>query len=389
MRRTPQHYIFALMIMLSLLAFVRTANAETIYTVRTIYFQPTDAPPLTRDYFQLIFDVQDFYRDQMEQHGYGPKTFTIDTTDEGHFRIHIVKGKHPAIHYISDTYNQLVSELPFDFRRQSVVGQNNIHLIIVAGLDRIDNSKLGVGFPYSQFHSGGTALVAGYIASQWIIAHELGHAFGLFHTGKVGALMSIRGKDVFLDYEARWLAKHHAFNETHIKTDVPERFTDLPIEAIGGGTIRFRIVATSKSGLYHCQLCRKRGTYILGYDDSISRNSDIIEIDASRGRLINGDDVWFQVMDVNGNYTFHHQTRITLPAPNNEKLTNEKPNIVLPPEPEPEPEPKPEIEVEIEEAIDCPDCMPDGMDTPIDDDLSVNPIRVRLLTTQWAALKQR
>lgn len=362
---------------------ISTAIADAQFMLRAVYFQPTDAPPLTRDHFQMISDVQDFYRTEIERHGYDPKTFTLDTTDEGHFRIYTIKAKHPAIHYLSDTYNQLVAELPFDFRRQSPIGQNNIHLIIVAGLDRVENARLGVGFPYSQFHSGGTALVAGNAINRWIIAHELGHAFGLFHTGKIGALMSIRGKDFLLDYEARWLAKHHAFNETHIKTDVPERFTDLPTQAIGGGTIRFKIVATSKSGLYHAQLCRKRGTYILGYDDSISGNSDIIEIDASRGRLIDGDDVWFQVMDVNGNYTFHHQTHIKLPAPNLENITNEKPNIELPPKREPK------IEPEIEEAVDCPDCMPDGMDTPIDDDLSVNPIRVPLLTTQWAALKQR
>ena len=360
-----------------------TVNAQQ-FIVRTVYFQPTDAPGPTREIINLLVETQDFYRDEMERHGYGDKTFRLETDAAGNPGIHIIKAKHPAIHYISDTYNQLIAELPVAFRRQSVVGQNNIHLIIVAGLDHVDNTKLGVGFPYSQLHSGGTALVAGNVAKRWIIAHELGHAFGLFHTGKVGALMSTRGNDFLLDYEARWLARHHAFNDTHIKTDVPEGFVDLPIEAIGGGTIRFRIIATSQSGLYHCQLCRKGETYILGYDDSISGNSDIIQIDASRGRLINGDDIWFQVMDINGNYTFHHMTNITLPDTHKQQPTNKNPDIVLPPDPEPEIE----IEVKVEEVVDCPDCMPDGVNNPIDDtDLSVRSIG--LLTTQWAALKQR
>ncbi|MYF54874.1 hypothetical protein F4225_03695 [Candidatus Poribacteria bacterium] len=69
-------------------------------------------------------------------------------------------------------------------------------------------------------------------------------------------------QDVFLDYDARWLDNHHFFNETHIKTDFPEAILDFPIEAIGGGAIRFKVAARSKSGLYHAQLCRKRGTYI-------------------------------------------------------------------------------------------------------------------------------
>ena len=372
-----------LLLTLILLLIPITADAQQ-FIVRTVYFQPTDAPNPTAEIIDLLIETQDFYRDEMERHGYGDKTFRLETDAAGNPGIHIIKAKHPAIHYISDTYNQLIAEFPVAFRRQSVVGQNNIHLIIVAGLDHVDNTKLGVGFPYSQLHSGGTALVAGNVARRWIIAHELGHAFGLFHTGKVGALMSIRGSDFFLDYEARWLANHHAFNDTHIKTDVPDQFTDLPIQAIGGGTIRFRIVAASKSGLYHCQLCRKRGTYILGYDDSISGKSDIIDIDVSRGRLIDGDDVWFQVMDVNGNYTFHHMTHIALPDINKQQPTHKNPDIVE----QPDPEPEIEIEVKVEDAVDCPDCMPDGVNNPIDDtDLSVRSIG--LLTTQWAALKQR
>ena len=377
-------FLISLTILLAFADFVLAADAQQ-FIVRTIYFQPTDAPGPTRQIFHLIDEVQTFYQSELQRHGYEVRTFKHETDGKGNIGIHIVKAKHPAFHYISDTYNQLVAELPFDFRRQSVVGQNNIHLIIVVGLDHVDNTKLGVGFPYSQLHSGGTALVAGNVANRWIIAHELGHAFGLFHTGKIGALMSIRGSEFFFDYEARWLANHHAFNDTHIKTDVPEGFIDLPVEAIGGGTIRFRIVAKSKSGLYHCQLCRKRGTYILGYDADISGNSDIIEIDASRGRLINGDDVWFQVMDVNGNYTFHHMTGVSLPDPSPitaGKPTNKNPVLVE------QPDPEPEIEIKAEEPVDCSDCMPDGVDDPIDDtDLSVRP--VRLLTTQWAILKQR
>ena len=377
-------FLVYLTLLLTLAGFVLAVDAQQ-FIVRTVYFQPQGTPGPTDEIRHIMLEVQDFYRNEMERHGYGDKTFRLETDAAGNPDIHIIKAKHPAIHYISDTYNQLFAELPFDFRRQSPIGQNNIHLIIIAGLDHVDNTKLGVGFPYSQFHSGGTAIVAGNRASRWVIAHELGHAFGLFHTGKIGALMSVRGSEFFLDYEARWLANHHGFNDTHIKTDVPDRFTDLPVEAIGGGTIRFRIVASSKSGLYHCQLCRQRGTYILGFDDTVSGNSDIIQIDASRGRLIEGDNVWFQVMDVNGNYTFHHQTRISLPDPDEKKNTNKNPVEQPTPEPEPKPEPKPEVK---EEAVDCPDCMPDGVDDPIDDkDLSVR--QVHLMTTTWATLKQR
>ena len=151
--REHRLFLFTLAILLTLAVFALAADAQQ-FIVRTVYFQPTDAPGPTQEIIDLLVETQDFYRAEMERHGYGDKTFRLETDGAGNPGIHIIKAKHPAIHYISDTYNQLIAELPVAFRRQSVVGQNNIHLIIVAGLDHVDNTKLGVGFPYSQLHSG-------------------------------------------------------------------------------------------------------------------------------------------------------------------------------------------------------------------------------------------
>lgn len=377
-----QHAIFhiCVAILLTLLGFVLAADANLIYTVRTVYFQPTDAPAPTREIFQLMDEVQMFYKSELERHGYRPRTFQLETDGAGNIGVHHIKGRHPAIHYLSDTYNQMKKEFPFEFKRESLVGQNNIHVIFVAGLDTIDNNLLGVGYPFSQFHSGGNAVVAGNKATVSLVAHELGHAFGLFHTGKIGALMG-RGSDFFLDYEARWLDNHHFFNDLHIKTDFPEVVLDFPIEAIGGGTIRFQVAARSESGLYHAQLCRNRGTYILGYDDALAGKSDRIQVDASRGRLVNGDSVWFQIMDINGNYYFHHVRNIVLPDPNRETVKNNKnPDIVE--------VPKPDTEVKVDDPVDCPDCQPDGIENEVNTrDLNVSPRR--RLTTKWAILKSR
>ena len=361
-------------------ALTSTADAQQ-FIVRTVYFQPTDAPAPSDRIADLMLEVQDFYRAEMERHGYGPKNFRLENDANGNPDIHIVKGRHPAIHYIGDTYNQLVGELPFNFRRQSIVGQNNIHVIFLAGSDRVDSNFLGVGYPYSQFHSGGNAVIAGEKATVSLVAHELGHAFGLFHTGVIGALMG-SGSDFLLNYEVRWLDNHHFFNERHIKTDIPEATLDFPIEAIGGGTIRFKIAARSESGLYHAQLCRKRGTYILGYDDTLKGESDIIQVDASRGRLINGDSVWFQIMVVNGNYFFHHIPNIVVPEPSKgTDKDNKNPDIIVQ-------VPKLDLDIKVAETVECPDCEPEITENePNEHDLYVSP-RQRL-TTKWAILKIR
>ena len=157
---------------------------------------------------------------------------------------------------------------------------------------------------------------------------------------------------------------------------VPREQIDENGEAV---LINEQVAARSKSGLYHAQLCRKRDTYILGYDDTLTGQSDIIQIDASRGRLQNGDNVWFQIMDVHGNYYFHHVQNITLPEPVKTDKPNKNPDIVQVPEPE----------IKVDEPVDCPDCEPEIIDEnePIERDLNV-PIQ-RLLTTQWAVLKTR
>jgi len=380
MKKAVQSLFYCLLVLIA----VGSADAQQ-YIVKTVYFQPTDAPAPPARIIQLMLEAQDFYRSELERHGYESRTFQLETDKQGNIGFHHIKGRHPAIHYISDTYNQIKREFPFEFKRESVVGQNNIHVIFVAGLDRINNTNLGVGFPYSQFHSGGNALIAGNIASFRLVAHELGHAFGLFHTGTINALMG-PGRDIFLDYEARWLDNHHFFSDTHIKTDFPEAVLDFPIEAIGGATIRFKVIARSDSGLYHAQLCRKRDTYILGYDETITGESDMIQVDASRGRLINGDSVWFQIMDVNGNYYFHHVTNIVLPEPNRKSdAKNKNPEIVQIPEQE-----KIEPEIKVDETEDCPDCLPDAIENETDEiqrDLNVH--FQPKLATQWARLKMR
>lgn len=370
-----------------LVALLAVSVADGQFIVRTVYFQPTDAPQPTRQIFDLLTKSQDFYRNEMERHGYGAKTFTLETDGAGNPGVHHVRGRHNTAHYRIDTYSRVSGELPFHLTR-TADAQDNALVIIVAGIDLLDTGKRGFGGYFTGNKAGGIAIIAGDALIFELLAHEIGHTFGLQHTTNPNAIMNA-GSDVLLDYETRWLDRHHFFNATRIRNELPRFVKSLPMTAIENNSVQFKFVAESGNGLYQTQLSRKRGSFVVGTSE-IEGKSTTVAVDIRREELINGDDVDVQIMDIHGNKTLQTLENITLPAPI--------------PEPEPEPEiivdieilDEPEFEIEAPEGVaeekvvepeviivDCPDCDPPDAA----DDLAVNPRF--LLTLQWASLKQR
>ncbi len=137
-----------------------------------------------------------------------------------------------------------------------------------------------------------------------IIAHEIGHAFGLFHN-EVNNTMMGPNHGPMLDYEVRWLSNSHYFNDSHIRNDIPEFVEYLGVEAIGQDIIKFKFSAHSESGLYHSKIIRIRDDeyVVLGHDE-LNGNDDIAEINVPRDQVVNADKLSFRIIDVNGNYIF-------------------------------------------------------------------------------------
>ena len=126
-------------------------------TVRLIYFLPDGRPFRTEVVDSMktgIREVQSFYAEQMQAHGYGNKTFLIETDDQGEPIIHRVDG---------GSIGQM-----FDL-------QANIYLILS------DSPITTVSGSASRFgKNGGQAII--FDGWNWFAAsHELGHAFGLHH----------------------------------------------------------------------------------------------------------------------------------------------------------------------------------------------------------------
>lgn len=80
-------------------------NVGTPRTVRLIYFLPFDRSPrqgIEEKMDALIKDVRQFYADQMENHGYGRRTFSIETDRNGRAVVHRVNGQFSDTYYHAD-----------------------------------------------------------------------------------------------------------------------------------------------------------------------------------------------------------------------------------------------------------------------------------------------
>ena len=293
--------------LLSLLFFFVAigVNAELPFLVRVIYFQPSNAQPAPENLPKQMKDVQDLYKSEMIRHGYGPKTFRLETDNTGKVIVHTVKGKHPSQHYanaasLSGTLNK---ELPAAFKNP-----NNVHVFVIGNTRSIKNGAAGIGFQTVGGVSGGFAAVAQKAANNIssILAHETGHAFGLYHSIGCGACLMGVGKKELTEYDARWLNNHHYFNEVHQIDDIPKivKVFQLARHPTNNNIVKLKFSASSNIGLHQAQVLRLSDTAVVGWSE-LKGNMETTEIDIKRAYLFADNRMAIQIMDVNGNQGIH------------------------------------------------------------------------------------
>ena len=163
-------------------------------TVRMIYFLPNDRPfrqEVVDSMKVTIRQIQTFYAEQMQAHGYGYKPFRFETDIQGEPLVHRVDGQHPDSHYLDHTSRTVPDEI-----EQAFDLYVNIYLIVV------DNSINAIGTGGgrraggtggNRGKNGGYGLVHGGFSFH-TAAHEQGHAFGLHHDFRDNAyIMSYGG----------------------------------------------------------------------------------------------------------------------------------------------------------------------------------------------------
>ena len=224
-------------------------------TVRMIYFLPNDRPfrqEVVDSMKVAIRQIQTFYAEQMQAHGYGNKIFRFETDARGEPLVQRVDGQYPDIHYLDNTSRTVRDEIEqvFDVRK-------NIYFIVFDNsIDAIgtDGGQRAGGVGGNRGKNGGYTLVHGGFSFH-TAAHELGHGFGLKHDFRDGNYIMSYGprvEDQLSVCNAEFLAIHPYFNP-----DIPDEETPPTIELIsqtgysaGSNSVPVQLKVSDSEGLH-------------------------------------------------------------------------------------------------------------------------------------------
>ena len=192
-------------------AETRALYAGPPRTVRLVYFLPSDRAYRSEVVDQLktaMVEIRSFFGEQMQMHGYGNDTFELETDASGEPVVHRVDGKFTDEHYLGNVVSSVLDEVDQVFDRQ-----RNIYVVVIDISSSAVDGALGKGSRRSKV--GGAVYVSGQFRRE-VVAHELGHAFGLQHDFRSGSyIMSYGpGLDQLSACSAEFLAVHPYFNSS-------------------------------------------------------------------------------------------------------------------------------------------------------------------------------
>ena len=228
------------------------------YIVRVIYFLPNDRQPDPRidaKLDTLIKDVQQFYADQMDIHGFGRKTFRLETDNAGRVVVHRVLGNFDTAYYAGNNdVHYMCSNIAPEIRGQ--FASNHIYLAVTDFTQPLGGYSLGDVIVITPTHQNVDNIIKVSDDEFIMTAHELGHSFGLGHDFHNDAYIMSYGPypDRLSKCAARWLDAHRFFNTPNAKIDTNVAIQMLPPTLAPPDGIRLRFEVNDPDGLHQAHL---------------------------------------------------------------------------------------------------------------------------------------
>ena len=333
-------------------------SIDTNGKVRLVYFVPSNRSARSDAILRLrnfITEAQQFFANEMERHGYGRKTFTIETDNKGQPIVHQIRGKFEEDYYnFNPTKNPEVAlweELVAHFddlhhvffvlmgNRRELIGKDACGIggpsYFTSQVKRYGyvskNSQGGFALRHRDFTPGdqlwgGMCMLPdspncfgdGTDNSFWgATLHELGHTLGIEHDFRHGInsdyVMGSAGYPSQLSKcAAEWLEVSPFFNTKTTFHDEPGEIQFPSLRAYSQDVINFRFEVTDPDGLHQAQLLVPTvldnpqwaglGAYRLFDCKRLNGKTGSVESAVSRAELV--DRITLQIIDVGGNVTW-------------------------------------------------------------------------------------
>ena len=269
MKRTQNIMRFnrLVLMLLVLLLPINLSFAQNVRPiVKLIYFVPNDReaqPDIDTKLDTLIKNVQKFFADEMQRHGFGRKTFLFETDNSGSAVVHRMNGAFNEAYYNKNPTS------PLNVIAEQFDTSKDIYFLMLEVGSWIIEDKWTACIPGMALTHSGTPELGGVVilaafgdcndGGIYFAAHEIGHACGLTHDLRGPAhLMShsydTEGKKKLSQCAAEWLSVHRAFNPAQAVRNTPPTFSMLSPKFVSPNKIRLRFEVTDADQLHQAQL---------------------------------------------------------------------------------------------------------------------------------------